>query len=100
MRRWLRVLALYSPAIALTVAGVAVLLLTPLFSYSAPSGGCAAGLPPGTYNCPAAYPGTPTLNLAGPLLLLGAGFYAVAAFAFTLLSHRKSRPGMRAPQQA
>ena len=95
VKRWVRTLAIYSPAIALTVAGAAVLLLIPL--YSAPTGGCGGGLPPGTYNCPAAYAGT--FNLTGPFLLLGAGIFTLAAFAFGLLFGGRARPGATAPER-
>ena len=93
VRRWVRTLLIYSPAIALTVAGAAVLLLVPL--YLGPSGGCGGGFPPGTYSCPTAYPGT--YDLTGPFLLLGAGIYALAAFAFSLLFRGRARPGAQAP---
>ena len=102
MKRWLQTLVIYSPAIVLVAAGVAVLMLVPLYTYSGPSGpgvGC-GGTTPGAYACPVVYAGTSTLNLTGPLLLLGAGVYALAALVFTLLFRGKARPGMRLPARA
>ena len=88
MRPWARTLAIYSPAIALSVAGAAVLLFLPL--YTSPSGGCGPVLPPGVYNCPAGYAGT--LNLTGPLLLISAGIYATAVFVISQILRGKVRP--------
>ena len=71
MKRWYRDLALYAPAIALLVAGVVVLLTSPLMmTVSCTCSG---------YDC-VPCPAEVVWHPAGLFLLAGAGSYALVVF--------------------
>jgi hypothetical protein len=77
VRRWLRTLALYAPALAVLVAGVAVLLATLVVSCEYVS--CPVQVN-GTSVCPCAT--SYTADPVSGLLLVAAGVYSVGASAF------------------
>jgi len=86
VRRWLWVLALYSPAVVLVVAGLVVQIVFP-----ASSGLTSCCGPPGTTCfCPLEKAG-PTGPNPGILLWCAAAIYAVAAFLLNFLRGRMSR---------
>lgn len=75
VRRRLRVLALYSPAIALFAAGIVVLLTVPLYGPPQPACSCPSGE---WCSCPSESVDGP--HLTGPLLLAGSGIYSLIVF--------------------
>lgn len=82
MRRWIRVLAVYAPGIALLIAGTVTTILFPVVQHSGTCP-CPNGV---TCSCP---PFVETYNPLGPILLFVGGIYSLIVFVVRDSGHAK-----------